>query len=75
MTESRYLQRDATGKVVAHFANAQPYATECVPDDHPDLLAWRAQRVADKAAYMTRKALLNPAALLARIEALEKKNG
>jgi uncharacterized protein YceH (UPF0502 family) len=40
----RYLQRDQAGKVVGHFACEQTYATELVPDDHPDLVAWEAAR-------------------------------
>jgi hypothetical protein len=40
----RYVQRDAEGKVIAHFANAQEYATEALPDDHADIEAFRAWR-------------------------------
>jgi hypothetical protein len=49
----RYLQRDAAGKLVGHYANPQttrdgvPYTEpEPVPDDHPDIVAWDAERKA-----------------------------
>ncbi len=40
----RYVHRNERGQVVAHFANEQPFATEGLPDDHPDLADYR-QRV------------------------------
>lgn len=46
----RYIQRDVQGKVVAHFAHWHNYATEEVPDDHPDILAWYADRERAKTA-------------------------
>lgn len=43
----RYVQRDAEGKLIGHFANPQPgYAEEEVADDHPDILGWNAEREA-----------------------------
>lgn len=42
----RYLQRDDDGRVIGHYANPQSFATEEVPDDHPDLVAWDAARKA-----------------------------
>lgn len=61
----RYVQRDAAGNVVGHFANPQSYAREAVPDDHPDLATWQRQREA-----------LRPKpedALSVRVPALEKR--
>lgn len=75
MSEPRYLQRDETGKVVGHYAHPHPYAQEEVPEDHPEVLAWRARIEAAKAAYLERKARLDPEKLLARIEALEAQRG
>jgi hypothetical protein len=41
----RYIERcPNTNKVLGHFANPQTYATECVPDDHPDILDYMARR-------------------------------
>lgn len=40
---NRWLQRDKNGEVIGHFANPQSYATEEVPPDHPDILAWNAK--------------------------------
>jgi hypothetical protein len=40
----RYVQRDNYGKVIAHFANEQSYAQELLNEDHPDLIAYRAER-------------------------------
>jgi hypothetical protein len=41
----RYLHRcPETNRVLGHFANPQSYATECVPDDHPDIEAYKAHR-------------------------------
>jgi hypothetical protein len=37
----RFVQRDHTGAVVGHFANPQPFATECLYDDHPDIEAYK----------------------------------
>jgi len=37
----RFVQRDQTGKVVGHFANPQPFATECLDDTHPDIEAYK----------------------------------
>lgn len=76
----RYLQRNENGAVVAHFANPQSYATEGVPDDHPEILKWHEKIRTAKEEYRKRKAALAPEKLLARIEALEaalfgRKNG
>lgn len=73
MSEPRYVQRDEDGNVIGHFANEQPYAKECVPPDHPDILAWEAKRATAQAEYLRRKAELSPERLLARIAALEAK--
>lgn len=79
MSEPRYLQRDPnTGEVLGHFSHPHDYAKEEVPEDHPAILAWQAKRAAVRAAYMERKATLDPEKLLARLEALEarlKANG
>lgn len=70
----RYIRRDKkTGKVNGHFANPNPEALEEVADNHPEILAWNAERVAAKVAYLERKAKLDPEKLLARLEALEAK--
>jgi len=37
----RYVARNATGQVTAHFANEQTFATECLPEDHPDIADYR----------------------------------
>lgn len=67
----RYVQRNALGEVIGHYANEQPYASESVSDDHPDILAWQAKRIAAKEEYMRRKAELRPERLLSRIAELE----
>lgn len=59
----RYIQRDNDGTVIGHFANEQSYATECVPDDHPDLVAWHTEREA------RRKAAISPEKRIAALEA------
>lgn len=47
----RYIQRNAEGVLIGHFASRQPgYAEELVPDDHPDVLAWNAAREAFRRA-------------------------
>lgn len=63
----RYVKRDNDGQVVAHFANEQPYATEVVEDDHPDIKAFLERRWAKKVPTADRFA-----ELAARIERLEK---
>jgi hypothetical protein len=40
------VQRNAVGQVVGHFANEQTFATERLPDDHPDLADYRQRRQA-----------------------------
>lgn len=41
----RWVQRDKSGKVTGHFANPQPgYAEEELPDDHPHIKAYYAER-------------------------------
>lgn len=47
---SRWIQRDAAGAMIGHFANEQPYAKEEAPDDHPDILAAKAARDAYRLA-------------------------
>lgn len=74
MSEPRYIHRDPnTGQVLGHYAHPNTHAQERVEEDHPDILAWQAERVAVKAAHMERKAQLDPAKLIARIAALEAK--
>lgn len=41
--EPRFVQRDKSGKVIGHYANPHDYATECVPEDHPDILDYKAR--------------------------------
>jgi hypothetical protein len=53
----RFVQRDpASNKIIGHFANPQPYAQEELADDHPDILAYKAEREAAK--------ILTPAQLI-----------
>lgn len=73
MSERRYIQRNAAGEVIGHYSHPHEYAKEEAPEDHPDILAWRAKIAAAKTAYMQRKADLDPEKLLARIAALEAK--
>lgn len=41
----RFVQRNPkTGEVVGHFANEQTYAKEQLPDDHPDIAAYKRRR-------------------------------
>jgi len=77
MKDPRFVQRDpSTGKIVAHFANPQSYATEEVAGDHPDILAWYAKIEAAKAAYLEQKARGATAQLLIdeRLRKLEQEN-
>lgn len=67
----RYIQRDKNGVVIGHFANEQPYAQECVPDDHADILAWTAKIKANKEEYLKLKAETSPTVLFEKIKALE----
>jgi hypothetical protein len=70
----RYVKRDENGLVVGHFANEQPYATELVADDHPDIEAFKERRRAKQVPTAERFASTESvAALVARIEALENK--
>jgi hypothetical protein len=62
----RYVKRNEIGHVVAHFANEQPYATECIEDDHADIAAFTERRRAKQVPTADRFA-----ALVARIEQLE----
>ena len=80
MNGPRYIERDpATKEVVGHFNCCQPgTAEELVPGDHPDLLAYRARRVAaDEAARAQAPSVeqlaADVAALTARLAALERK--
>ena len=65
----RYIQRDKTGKVIGHFANEQPYATECVPDDHPDIVKFHADIMVVRGPSLSDRV----ADLEKRIVALESK--
>ena len=67
----RFIHRDSSGKMLGHYANKQSYATEGVPEDHPDIVAWNEARDKLKRDAEERKARLDPEKLLARIEALE----
>ena len=44
----RWVQREDPSNprstIIGHFANAQTYATECLDDGHPDLIAFQARR-------------------------------
>jgi hypothetical protein len=40
----RYVQRNEKGEVIAHFANEQSYAVECIPVDHPDIEDFKRRR-------------------------------
>ena len=43
----RFVQRDpVTKEVIGHFANEQTYAKEVLPDDHPDIQAFKDRRAA-----------------------------
>lgn len=43
--ETRYVQRDKSGRVTGHFANPQPgYAEEELPEDHPDIKDYHNER-------------------------------
>lgn len=45
MADVRYVQRNENGQIIAHFACPQlGTATEALPEDHPDLIAY-AERV------------------------------
>ena len=72
----RYAQRDELGVLVGHFANPQPgYAEEEVPDDHPDIVAWRRRREqeAREARSKDQDIEVRLAVLEARMAALELK--
>ena len=75
MSEPRWVERDvATGKIVGHFACAQPgYAEECLPGDHPDLVAWREEREIMYLADLERQPAVLIAVLTARVDALEER--
>lgn len=54
----RYVERDATGKIIGDYANPQEgRAEEELPDDHPELAARNkaAQREADAERAALRK--------------------
>jgi hypothetical protein len=42
----RYVQRDKSGKLIGHYANPNPLATEEVEDGHPDIVEWEEWRAA-----------------------------
>lgn len=65
--DMRYVDRDAvTGEVIGHYANEQHPKQESIPSDHADIKAFHAKR--DKLRVSPK----DPAAMLARIEALER---
>lgn len=70
----RYLHKDKQGKVLGHYANENPSATELVPDDHPDLLAFHAAREAAKQASKNSR-VQAAASEEARLVAIENRIG
>lgn len=72
----RFVQRDNDGKLTGHFACEQTFAREAVPDDHPDILAWEADR---KAQHEADRRDNSPMARITKLEAelerLRKKLG
>lgn len=76
----RYIQRDANGKVISHHSQPQtmrdgtPYATEEVADDHPDILAWHAERERQRQEHIAAKEakLVDQESTAARIRSLEE---
>ena len=67
----RFVQRDKDGKLIGHFGLEQSYATEVVPDDHPDILAWDVDRKARELAAMAASPKMLIPALQERIARLE----
>lgn len=67
----RYVQRDATGKLIGHFAHPNPHATEEVPDGHADVVAWDAERARARQAAEERSIRSRVTALEAQVEALQ----
>lgn len=63
----RYIQRDEHGALLGHYAHPHPYALEEAPDDHPDIVAWQAQREATAAPSLAERVL----ALEAELRALK----
>lgn len=41
-----FYSRDARGQIDGAYAVPQPFKTEVLPDDHPDVIAWRAKLAA-----------------------------
>ena len=39
----RYVRRDSQGRVDAHFAHPNAQAQELLPDDHPEILEFKAR--------------------------------
>jgi len=76
MAETRYVQRDGTGKIVAHFANPQPGLTaEALPDTHPDLLAYASASAPPPAPQQAERAITSDAALKGIVRALARRFG
>lgn len=68
MSEVRYVQRDPnTGEITGHFSHAHPYASEELPEDHPDLQAYRARREAQRRQVSPLREIMD------RLAALEAK--
>jgi hypothetical protein len=44
MTETRYVERDKDGKIVATFRSHQGRDLEEIAEDHPDLVEFRENR-------------------------------
>jgi hypothetical protein len=65
----RYVQRDKSGKLVGHFANPNPLATEVLEDDHPEIAEWEEWRFRE---HRKAKDTRSVDALLKRIEKLEQ---
>lgn len=42
----RYVQRDAEGRLIGHFAHPNAGAEEEVPDDHHEIVEWERARAA-----------------------------
>ena len=69
----RFVQRDKDGKLLGHFALEQSYATEMVADDHPDILAWKAERQARELAALAASPKVQMPVLEERISRLEER--
>jgi hypothetical protein len=63
----RYVERKG-GLIVAHYSHPTEFAAECVPDDHPDLVAYAERR---KHAVAVDRERYGVVRLEARVTALE----